>query len=163
MEKTLRVLNDLERDGRLARYAIGGAMAATFYVEPFLTFDLDIVILPEARGLLSLAPLYEALRGRGYSEEHEFVQIEGVRVQFLPAFNALLEEALAQARDTLYEQTSTRILRAEHLAAIAVQTGRKKDRQRVDLLLEQASLDQEYLADILTRYDLMAKWKAWTT
>ena len=61
MEKTLQVLNALERDGVLSRYAIGGAMGATFYVEPVLTFDLDIfVILPQtAYGLLTLEPLYE--------------------------------------------------------------------------------------------------------
>ena len=64
MERTLQVLNELERDGILSRYAIGGAMGATFYIEPLLTFDLDIlVLLPEAKGeLLTLTPLYEALR-----------------------------------------------------------------------------------------------------
>ena len=50
MEKTLQVLNALERGGVLRRYAIGGAMAATFYAEPVLTFDLDIfVLLPQAQ------------------------------------------------------------------------------------------------------------------
>ncbi|MBI2348057.1 MAG: hypothetical protein HYV05_05305, partial [Deltaproteobacteria bacterium] len=83
MEKTLQVLNLLERDGVLSRYAIGGAMGATFYVEPVLTFDLDIfVILPQTGdGLLTLQPLYEALRARGYAEEGECVNIEGVPVQ----------------------------------------------------------------------------------
>jgi hypothetical protein len=67
MEKTLQVLNVLEHDGVLQRYAIGGAMGATFYVEPVLTFDLDIfVILPQTTtGLLTLESLYEALRERG--------------------------------------------------------------------------------------------------
>ena len=62
MERTLQVLNDLERDGILSRYAIGGAMGATFYIEPLLTFGLDvIVLLPQTTsGLLTLAPLYEA-------------------------------------------------------------------------------------------------------
>jgi len=71
MEKALQVLNELERNGELGRYAIGGAMAATFYIEPVLTFDLDIfVVLPEAAGgLLTLAPLYQALRTRGYTAE----------------------------------------------------------------------------------------------
>ena len=124
MEKTLQVLNALEHDGLLLRYAIGGAMAATFYVEPVLTFDLDVfVILPQAAGLLlTLAPLYDALRARGYAEQGGCVNIEGVPVQFLPAYNALLEEALAEARETSYGGTATRVLRAEHLAAIAVQT-----------------------------------------
>jgi len=164
MEKTLQVLNALERDGVVSRYAIGGAMAATFYAEPVLTFDLDIfVLLPETvGGLLTLAPLYADLRRRGYVEEGECVLIEGVPVQFLPAYNALLDEALAEARETLYEQTPTRVLRAEHLAAIAVQTGREKDRQRVRLLREQASMDPEYLAGVLSRHGLEATWKQWT-
>lgn len=165
MEKTLQVLNALERDGVLSRYAIGGAMGATFYIEPVLTFDLNIfVILPEtARGLLTLEPLYEALRARGYTEEGECVNIEGIPVQFLPAHNDLLLEALAEARDTVYEQTPTRVLRAEHLAAIAVQTGREKDRDRVRLLLKQAPLEDNYLAGVLAPHGLEVVWKEWTS
>jgi hypothetical protein len=43
--KTLQILNALERDGIIIRYAIGGAMAATFYAESVLTFDLHIFVL----------------------------------------------------------------------------------------------------------------------
>src|SRR5688500_12911041 len=101
MKKTLQVLNDLVRDGVLNRYAIGDAMGATFYVEPVLTFDLDIFVhLPQsAEGFLTLESLYEALRMRGYMEEGECVNIEGVPVQFLPVHNDLLAEALAEARE----------------------------------------------------------------
>ena len=108
MERTLQVLNELEQDGIMSRYAIGGAMGATFYVEPLLTFDLGIIVLlPQMNsGLLTLAPLYEALRAKGYTEEGECVLIEGVPVQFLPAYNALLEEALREARDMSYQATS---------------------------------------------------------
>ena len=137
MKRTLQVLNELERGGVFDRYAIGGAMGATFYVEPLLTFDLDVfVVMPQtARGLLSLAQLYEALRGRGYTEEGECVLIEGVPVQFIPAYNALLEEAMKEALETAYEETSTRVVRAEHLVAICLQTGRDKDRERVRIFL----------------------------
>src|SRR5688572_31839845 len=102
MKFTLEILNELERSGTLSRYAIGGAMGATFYVEPVLTFDLDIfLVFPrQASGRLTLGTLYDALRARGYAEEGDCVNIEGVPVQFLPAYNVLLEEALAQARDT---------------------------------------------------------------
>jgi len=164
MEKTLQVLNDLARSGVLSRYAIGGAMGATFYVEPVLTFDLDIfVILPQTvSGLLTLKPLYEGLRARGYTEEAECVNIEGVPVQFLPVHNDLLVEAMTEAREVLYEQTPTRVLRAEHLTAIALQTGRDKDRERVRLLREQAELDRNYLANVLNRHSLEGKWKVWT-
>jgi len=80
MKTTLQVLNELEGGGGIERYAIGGAMGATFYVEPLLTFDLDVfVLLPQNVGdLISLTALYEALRTRGYAEEDECVLIEGV-------------------------------------------------------------------------------------
>ena len=165
MKRTLQVLNKLERDGEVERYAIGGAMGATFYAEPLLTFDLDVfVILPQDAGnSLSLAPLYQALRSRGYVEEGECVLIEGVPVQFLPAYNALLEEALKEARETLYEEdVSLRVVRAEHLIAICLQTGRDKDRERVRILREQAELDMNYLAGVLQRHGLEGKWKPWT-
>jgi hypothetical protein len=164
MKRTLQILNELERDGVFDRYAIGGAMGATFYVEPLLTFDLDVfVVLPQsAADLLSLTPLYEALRARGYAEEGECVLIEGVPVQFLPAYNALLEEALREARDTLYEETPTRVVRAEHLIAICLQTGRDKDRERLRIFREQAELDMSYLAAVLQRHGLEGKWKQWT-
>ena len=165
MEQTLNVLNALEREGILGCYAIAGAMGATFYTEPVLTFDLDvIVVLPQTTGgLLTLTPLYEALRTRGYMEEGECVDIEGVPVPFLPAYNALLEEAVKEARDSLYQQTPTRVLRPEHLVAVAVQTGRDKDRLRVRLLRDQAAMDLSYLQKVLGRHGLLERWTQWTT
>jgi hypothetical protein len=146
MEKTLGVLNTLEQEGIIRRYAIGGAMAATFYAEPVLTLDLDVfVLLPEtAGGLLTLAPI----------EVGECVLIEGVPVQFLPVYNTLLEEALQEAQEIRYEETPTRVLRAEHLIVIAMQTGREKDHERVRMLTEQAPLDREYLSAILERHGI---------
>ena len=164
MKRTLQVLNELEKQVVFSRYAIGGAMAATFYTEPFLTFDLDVfVVMPQTTGgLLTLAPLYDALRARGYSEqENECIMIEGVPVQFLPAYNALLEEALKEAQGIMYEDVPARVLRSEHLLAICLQTGRSKDRERVRILREQAKLDQNFLADVLRRYQLEDKWKLW--
>ena len=159
------MLNELEKHGVLSRYAIGGAMAATFYTEPFLTFDLDVfVVLPRTPGgLLTLAPVYDALRTRGYSEqENECIRIEGVPVQFLPAYNTLVEEALNEAQEIMYEDVPARVLRSEHLLAICLQTGRSKDRERVRILREQAKLDQNFLADVLRRHQLEDKWKLWT-
>lgn len=163
MDRTLQVLNELERDGVLGRYAIGGAMGATFYVEPLLTFDLDIfVLLPETKaGVLTLTQLYTVLRAKGYIEEGECVVIDGVPVQFLPAYNTLLEEALRDAHEMLYQSVSTRVLRVEHLVAICLQTGRAKDRERVRILREQATLDEDYLTMILRRHNLEGRWKEW--
>jgi hypothetical protein len=165
VKRTIEVLNELERDGVFSRYAIGGAMGAIFYTEPFLTFDLDVfVVLPSTPGgLVTHAPIYDALRARGYTEEaNGCVIIEGVPVQLLPVYNSLVEEALNQAQDATYENVPTRILRSEYLVAIALQTGRSKDRERVRILREQAQLDVDVLADVLKRHQLEEKWKQWT-
>lgn len=164
MKRALEVLNELKQEGIFSRYAIGGAMAATFYTEPVLTFDLDVFVLPNpaAGALISLAPIYDALARRGYTQEKECVLIEGVPVQFLPAYNSLIEEALAQAREIDYDGVRTRVVRAEHLVAICLQTGRARDRARVALLHEQSDLDRTFLADLLRRYSLEEKWKNWT-
>jgi hypothetical protein len=42
MEKTLAVINQMERNGVIDRYAIGGAIAATLYVEPIQTYDRQL-------------------------------------------------------------------------------------------------------------------------
>lgn len=163
MEATLKVLNDLEREGVITRYAIGGGVGAIFYMEPFLTFDLDVFVRLRQTpgGVLTLSPIYEALKTRGYETEGECVVIEGIPVQFLPAYNPLVEEALAEAREVRYAGTVTRVLRAEHLVAIMVQTGRDKDRQRFATFMEEAELDEAYLQGVLQRHQLTDRFNAW--
>jgi hypothetical protein len=70
VRRTLEILNELKREGVFSRYAIRGAMAATFYTEPVLTFDLDVFVLLSASTgkLVSLAPIYEVLRARSPRE-----------------------------------------------------------------------------------------------
>ena len=121
MEAALQVLNDLERDGVIGRHAIGGAVGAIFYAEPFATFDLDVFVnLPTEALSTTLELLYPVLRERKSYFENECIAIEGVPVQFLPAFNPLTEEALNEAGEISFGLTPTRVLRAEHLLALMV-------------------------------------------
>ncbi|HBF33604.1 TPA: hypothetical protein DDW35_03475 [Candidatus Sumerlaeota bacterium] len=163
MEKVLQTLNSLVEDGVLGQYAIGGAMAAMFYAEPVMTFDLDVfVVLPHQGLLITLTPLYDALQKRGYEAQGECVNIEGVPVQFLPAYNPLLEEALKEAEEKLYqEQIPTWVLRVEHLIAICLQTGREKDKDRVRHFCNEAQINMEYLQGILKQHGLEEKWLLW--
>lgn len=164
MERTLQILNELEQQGVLGRHAIGGAVAAIFYMEPLLTYDLDIfTVLPRSpAGLLDLQPLYAELATRGYVAKGDTVQIKGVPVQFIPAYNPLLEEALAEAQTVEYGLTPTRVLRPEHLLAIMLQTARPKDRQRFVAFREQVEMDPGYLQALLARHELETRWGEWT-
>ncbi len=164
MEGAIRILNQLEADGILARYAIGGGVAAIFFMEPFLTYDLDVFVsMPSsASGLLSLDSLYAELGKRGYKPEGECINIEGIAVQFLPAYNALVEEALREAREVDYHGIRARVFGREHLAAIMLQTGREKDRQRFASFISESGMDEARLQDIIVRHGLTERWNQWT-
>jgi hypothetical protein len=151
MEKTLRVLNKMVKDGVLKQYAIGRAVAAIFYVEPINTNDLDIFFSATSGGsnLAVLAPLYKYLSDLGYDIQGEKIEIEGWPVQFLPVFNPLVEEALEQAKETVFDQTTTRVMTSEHLVAIMLKTGRLKDYARIQQFLEHKVVDRRRLTSIL--------------
>lgn len=161
MEKTLKVLNELKNEGDIGKYAIGGGIAGLFYMEPLLTYDLDVfVFLPQqtSGSLIDLSPLYASLRKKGYLPHREHVMIEGVPVQFIPAYNELVKEAVEESARKRYQKTTTRVVRAEHLLAIMLQTDRPKDRARMTQLLEEAAMDKGRLADILERHGLQRRW-----
>lgn len=84
MKYTLKVINEMKRRRLFVDYAIGGGIATLFYVEPFLTYDLDIFIIPSGskvsdKGLIDLSPIFEYLKGKGYRWESEHIIIEGIR------------------------------------------------------------------------------------
>jgi hypothetical protein len=151
----------MKEDGVIEDYAVGGAVAAIFYVEPFTTYDLDIFCAFNATGsgLMLLTPIYEYLARRGYLPERETVDIEGWPVQFLPVFNPLIEEAVNEANEIEIGQTPVRVIRPEHLVAIMLDTGRAKDYARITCFLDAGAVDPDNLADVLSRHNLEAKWE----
>ena len=160
MKLALQAINDLERVGLIQRPAIGGAMALLFHDEPVATYDLDIFcILPQAGGVVSLEPIYTALLARGFHAEAEAVVIGGVPVQFIPAYNPLVTEALEHAVSLTFDSVPVRVLTLEHLMTIMVQTNRPKDRQRLAMLADNPAIDDSRLRAILSRHDLLTAWK----
>jgi len=159
MEKALKVIEEITRQGIIKAYAIGGGIAATYYIEPVLTYDLDIFFIPAKEGLDALMPIYEYARERGFSAQAEAILIEGFPVQFIPAYNDLVREAVENAATLKYRDVEAKVVTAEFLAAIALQTGRAKDRERVIRLLEEADIDRAALAGILASFGLADKFR----
>ena len=54
VKKTFEVLNEMVRDGVIENYAIAGAIGAVFYVEPFATHDIDVLIVMPEQTAVSL-------------------------------------------------------------------------------------------------------------
>lgn len=161
MKETLQAINQMQTDGVIGQYAIGGAVGATFYLSPAATVDLDVfVTLPEQSSLLvSLSSIYKYLQARGGRIQDEYIVIGGWPVQFLTPGNDLEQEAVAQAITTKVEGVPTHIMSAEHLMAIALNTGRAKDHSRILHFIEQVTYDPAKLKDILARHGLNTKWQ----
>lgn len=162
MKETLAAINQMQADGIISHYAIGGAVGATFYLEPAATYDLDIfVILPatDTGRLKSLAPIYEYLKARGATVEHEHIVIGGWPVQFLVPSNNLEREAVAGSLPTKVGGVDTWVMPEEHLVAIALQTGRTKDYLRILQFIEQRAVNMTMLQAIIERHGLTEKWK----
>lgn len=159
MKETLAVIERLHTDGIIGRYAVGGAVGATFYLEPMATVDVDIFVLFERAPLLvTLTPIYEACASLGYQAEGEAIRIEGWPVQFLAATSPLLEEAVNQAVARQSDGLTTRVMTAEHLMAVALQTGRAKDHARLVMFVEAGIADMDHLREILGRHSLLESW-----
>ncbi|HKR32451.1 MAG TPA: hypothetical protein VJT08_18355 [Terriglobales bacterium] len=162
IKAALEVINAMQAAGVIGRYAIGGAVAATFYLEPAATVDLDIFVqLPTAvkGALVSLKPIYDYLEGQGCRSSGEYIVVAEWPVQFLVPASSLELDAVATATRVQVEGTFTWVISAEHLVAIALQTGRIKDYNRILQFLELKKIDHTTLRDVLKRHALIQKWQ----
>jgi hypothetical protein len=170
LRATIEVIAKLARQGTIKQYAIAGAVAAIYYIQPTLTEDLDILVSPgdfdeRKSGLILLQPIEAALAKMGYTKRSDVgIWIEDWPVQFLPVASPLDEEALAQAREVEIPiegelPIKARILSAEYVVAIALKVGRLKDLARVEAFLDQEAVDLGSLKVVLDRFGLASAWK----
>jgi hypothetical protein len=150
----LRAANELVSAGLIEEYALGGALAAIYYVEPFTTYDADIFFVAKDKTLSAGIPaIYSHLQSKGWRVEHEHLLVNDFPVQFLAA-SGLTEEAVRDAKQIEYEGVPAKVFRPEYIIAIAASVGRHKDLARIDQMLEQAEIERTLLDDILARYNL---------
>ena len=80
-------------------------------------------------------------------------------MQFLPPAGPLGEEALAEAVELDVEGEPARVFSAEHLAALALELGRAKDKARLLQFIESGVLDADRFQAILQRHGLLDRWQ----
>ena len=150
----------MREDGVLTTYAIGGATAVLFYAEPTRTYDIDVfAVLPSAGEsvLVSVEPVYRWAESQRFTVDAEHVLVHGVPVQILPAYNALVIDAIYTARVHDYEGTPVRVVGPEHLIALALQAGGARRRERAWLLLQTGIVDQVRLRALLDAHGIHAE------
>jgi hypothetical protein len=165
MQEVCEVLEGLVASGTLKSYAIGGATAAGLHGEPLATRDIDVFVFidpPAGSLLITLEPLFRYLKEIGFGTfEEEAILIHGFPVQFLCANPGLETEALDEAISLSWDHHELRVMRPEHLAAIALTVGRPKDRARLVFLVSLPDFDRTRFKAILLRHGLYARWEQW--
>lgn len=162
MHELLKLLEEMHKSGLIDNYAIGGATALIHYFEPFQTVDIDVfVVLTDQQGVLvNLSPLFSFLESKGAIPKQEYLLIEGIPVQFLVPYNKLVEESVKTAKTVSFDGLNCRIPALEYLMAIMIQTGRAKDKARLEELGKFPNLfDRALFEEIVSRFGLEEKWQ----
>ena len=113
----------------------------------------------EFLGSLGIPAIFDYLPPLGHIATGEHVKIAGELVQFLPANDPLLKEAIENAVEVSFHDVSTRVMRTEHLMAIALRLGRNKDLARIEQFVDSEAFDEIYLQKILAHHGLSGKWE----
>jgi len=107
--------------------------------------------------IVSLASVYRWAESQGFTVDAEHVLVHGVPVQILPAYNALVIEAIRTARVHDYEGVPVRVVDPEHLIALALQAGGARRRERAWLILQAGVVDRRRLRTILGAHGIDAE------
>lgn len=161
MRATLELINQMQADGVICHYAIGGALAAASYSEPATTLEIEVlVILPfDPNGSsVTLKALENYLVAKGCQKDAEHFDVAGWPVRFLPANNDLERQAVAGSLPVPFDGGLVWVMEAEYLIAIALVTNRLKDTSWMLRLAEHDVVDELMLKSILKTHHLMEKW-----
>ena len=160
MKELAELLNEMQRVGVIRNYALFGAVAQMRYTEAVATLDAGVLVaVGSADRLDVLGDIYEFCPTRGYVAEGEAIRVGAWPTQFVPAFSPLTEEAMEHAVDADFEGVPFRVVRADHLAVIALSVGRAKDLARILALLESGSVSREALESLAARHNLTEAWR----
>ena len=143
-------LNQFKRRRIIRDYTLIGAVAATAYMEPVYTEDLDVVILVDSdeeylRAYGAVAEVSDAMEGM-------HLILGGVPIQLFPStVMPLYRDAVEQGKQVRIGNTRAKVASIEHLILLYLTANRRRDRIRVGDLLEDA--DESRLQSLLERFD----------
>ena len=159
IEVALKKVVQMQHDGVIGHFALGGAIGATFYLEPVETSDVDIFVSFQNEGMLvDMHPIYTYLLKLGCTAQGEHIVIAGWPVQFLAPSHGLMQEALAEAIPFNVGGVKVHVFRAEHLAAIALKLGRPKDKIRLAQFATHGVMDMARFNTIVNAHGLAERW-----
>ncbi len=148
-EKVLKRLNRMKKTGVIKDYAIGGAHAVAYYLEPVKTIDLDIFIYTASDRDFYIFRNY--IKKSGFKMRGTHVIVDDIPVHFLPgSLHPFINEAIKMAKKIRVKNISTKVLTVEYLILSLLLAFRLKDRMVIPDLLQLAEKDK--LEKIVKRF-----------
>ncbi|MSV27401.1 MAG: hypothetical protein EXQ52_01450 [Bryobacterales bacterium] len=160
MKELAQLLNEMQQADVIRNYALFGASAQMRYTEPVATLDAAVLVaVNSAERPDVLRDIYDFCAAKGYVPEGESIRVGAWPAQFVPAFSPLTADAMEQAETADFEGVAFRVVRADHLAVIALSAGRAKDLTRILALLESGSVSRDSIKSLAARYGLAEAWQ----
>lgn len=148
-ENVIRRLNRLKETEVIEDYAIGGAHAVAYYLEPVKTLDFDIFVFIESDQDFYIFRTY--IKKAGFKIRGTHVIIDDIPVHFLPgSLHPFINEAVRRAKRIRVRSIPTKVLTVEYLIVSLLMAFRLKDKMVIPDLLELA--DMERLKIIIERF-----------
>jgi hypothetical protein len=160
--KLLRLFNEGVDQGLFANYAIAGGFAVEFYGAPINTVDIGFLgFFPQSpSGVLDPSVYFDFFQSKGAQASGEYLVINGLKFQIIPANHGLDAEALETAVAVREADVQFFVVTLEHLIAMKLRAWRYKDRLHINHLLDSGlNPDRARLASILERHGLESRWR----
>ena len=146
----IRSLNALKRRRVIRDYVVIGAVAATAYMEPVFTEDLDVVVLVDTDD--EYRQVFQRVAEHAEGREGMHYVFSGIPVQMFPSTTKpLYRETLEKAHPARVGGLRVKVASPEHLALLYLEAFRDKDRLRITRLL--GVVDRGLLDTLLGGFD----------
>ena len=152
MRSVLGLMEKMKSAGAIEDYALGGGIAAQFYVKAPATTDIDFFVTfssAKSAGLDFMSPVYEMARQEGAEFTGHRMVYDGQVVDFVSASDELVREAVRNKVFIDHEGLRVPIVTQDYLYLIAKKVGRPKDKERMQLLYP---LRSSHFPQLLKKY-----------
>jgi hypothetical protein len=144
MKNIIKLFNDMKKKKIIVDYALGGGIAAKYYVNPPATKDIDFFVIVNDLSISFMGPIYAYMLQHGAKFVGHLFKYNNTIIDIIPAMNELIVEAVKKADIANINNVSVRIVNPDYLAAIALQVERPKDIDRVKRLIFSGKLSDQF-------------------
>jgi hypothetical protein len=153
ISEIVKILNSMKKKKYIKEWALGGGVAAKYYVNPPITKDIDFFVTIDDKSIMFMQPIYAYMIEQGAEFKGHLFKYKGITLDIIPVMNELVKEAVNKSEEVVFDNVKLNIISADYLAAIALQVGRNKDIDRVKRLFNARLITVQFM-NLIEKYKL---------